>query len=190
MMLDGEWIRETKTLHAFDLLEINGTDIRPWKFIDRNTQLMATLQAASMRSIQIARTEFEQAGKIDLLQEVHARNLEGIVLKKIDSPYRTDRQPDQFKHKFTVVSSFVITKKNEKDSVALGLFNDKGQLIECGNVKIRSKHFRVNEGMVIDVRYLHAFRDSNHVYQPRMVAIRDDLQPEHCLISQLKYKGQ
>ena len=190
MMVDGEWIRETKTLHAFDLLEINGTDIRPWKFIERNSQLLATLQAARTRSIQIARTEFEQAGKIDLLQEAHARNLEGIVLKKIDSPYRTDRQPDQFKHKFTVVSSFVITKKNEKDSVALGLFNEKGQLIDCGNVKIRSKHFRVSEGMVIDVRYLHAFRDSNHVYQPRMVAIRDDLPPEHCLLSQLKYKGQ
>lgn len=190
VIFDGEWIRETKTLHAFDLLEINGTDLRPWKFIDRNSQLLATLQAARTRLIQLARTEFEQAGKIALLQEIHARNLEGVVLKKIDSPYRIGRQPDQFKHKFTVVSSFVITKKNEKDSVALGLFNDDGQLIDCGNVKIRSRHFRVNDGMVIDVRYLHAFRDSNHVYQPRMVAIRDDLQPEHCLISQLKYKGQ
>ena len=189
IIFDGEWIRETKTLHAFDLLEINGTDIRPWKFIDRNNQLVSTLKARPS-SIQMVRTEFEQAGKIALLEEIHARNLEGIVLKRIDSPYRTDRQPDQFKHKFTVVSSFVITKKNEKDSVALGLFNDKGQLIHCGNVKIRNKHFRVNEGMVIDVRYLHAFRDSNHVYQPRMVAIRDDLQPEHCLLSQLKYKGQ
>ncbi|MGH9961745.1 MAG: hypothetical protein ACREBC_32220 [Pyrinomonadaceae bacterium] len=129
VIFDSEWIRETKTLHAFDLLEINGTDVRPWKFIERNSQLLATLQAARTRSIQIARTEFEQAGKIDLLQEVHARTHEGIVLKKIDTPYRTDRQPDQFKHKFTVVSSFVITKKNEKDSVALGLFNDKGQLI-------------------------------------------------------------
>ena len=190
IMFDSEWIRETKTLHAFDILEINGTDIRSCKFIDRNNQLLATLKAARPSSIQIARTECEQAGKIELLQEIHARNLEGIVLKKVDSPYRTDRQPDQFKHKFTAVSSFVITKKNEKDSVALGLFNEKGQLIDCGNVKIRSKHFRVNEGMVIDVRYLHAFRDSNHVYQPRMVAIRDDLPPEHCLLSQLKYKGQ
>jgi len=190
IMFDSEWIRETRTLHAFDLLEINGTDLRPWKFIDRNNQLLATLKAARPSSIQIARTEFGQAGKIELLQEIHARNLEGIVLKKLDSPYCTDRQPDQFKHKFTAVSSFVITKKNEKDSVALGLFDDKGQLIDCGNVKIRNKHFRINEGMVIDVRYLYAFRDSNHVYQPRMVAIRDDLQPEHCLLSQLKYKGQ
>ena len=128
IMFDGEWIRETKTLHAFDILEINGTDIRPWKFIDRNTQLLATLQAAQTSSIQTVRTECEQAGKIELLQEIHASNLEGIVLKKINSPYRTDRQPDQFKHKFTVVSSFVITKKNEKDSVALGLFNDKGRM--------------------------------------------------------------
>src|SRR5260370_9041728 len=105
VIFDGEWIRETKTLHAFDLLEINGTDIRPWKFIDRNSQLLATLQAVRTRSIQIARTEFEQAGKIELLQEVHARNLEGIVLKKIDSPYRTNQHPDQLNHTSTSFSS-------------------------------------------------------------------------------------
>src|SRR5262249_22093123 len=153
LMLDGEWIRETKTLHPFDILEINGTDIRAWKFIDRNNQLLATLKAARPSSIQIARTEFEQAGKIELLKDIHARNLEGIVLKKIDSPYRRDRQPDKLKYNFTAVSSFVITKRNEKDSVALGLFDEQGQLINCGDVKIRSKHFRVSEGMVIDVRY-------------------------------------
>jgi hypothetical protein len=60
IIFDCEWIRETKTLHVFDLLEITGTNMRSWKFIDRNSQLLATLQAAQTSSIQIASTEFEQ----------------------------------------------------------------------------------------------------------------------------------
>jgi hypothetical protein len=43
--------------------------------------------------------------------------------------------------------------------------------------------------MIIDVKYMHAFRSSNLIYQPRMAAIRDDLQPEACTLSQLRYKG-
>ncbi len=191
IMLDSEWIRETKTLYAFDILEINATNIRPWKFIERQSQLNATLTAAQTNTIRPARTEFQQQGKITLLKEIHDHNLEGIVLKKIDSPHRTDRQPDQFKYKFTNVSSFLVTKRNQKDSVDLGLFNNQDQLTDCGSVKIRSKRFNhVHEGMIIDVRYAHAFRDSNHIYQPRMIAIRDDIQPENCALSQLRYKAQ
>jgi ATP-dependent DNA ligase len=190
IVLDSEWIRETKKLYAFDLLELNGTDLRPLKFIDRQTQLSTTLGAAQTTTILAARTETRQEGKISLLTQIYNFNLEGIVLKKLDSSYRIDRQPDQFKYKFTHVSSFLITKRNQKDSVDLGLLNPGGTLIEVGSVKIRSRHFsHVCEGMIIDVRYSHAFPDSNKIYQPRMIAIRDDLQPQSCVLSQLRYKA-
>jgi len=189
LTFDSEWISATKSLHAFDILDIDGTDIRDWQFTDRITQLHATIKAAQTQSIHAARTEFSETGKVSLLQEIHARNLEGIALKKIDAPYRVDRQPDQFKHKFTTVSSFLIINRNTKESVTIGLFDNKGKLINCGDVKIRSKHFKVKEGMIVDVRYAHAFPQSNQVMHPRMEAIRDDIQPEDCLLSQLRYKG-
>lgn len=190
VLLDSEWIRETKTLYAFDLLEINGIDLRPSKFIDRICQLTESVRAAQTSVIRAARTELEQDGKVDLLTRIHALNLEGITLKKKDSPYRSDRQPDQFKHKFTHVSSFIVLRRNQKASVDLGLFNDEAKLTEVGSVKIRDRRFeRISEGMIVDVRYSHAFLKSHHIYQPRMISIRDDLQPESCLLSQLRYKA-
>lgn len=189
VLIDSEWIRETKTLYAFDLLEINGIDLRPTPFIGRIQQLATSMHAAQTSVIRAARTELDQDGKVDLLTQIHNLNLEGIALKKKDSPYRTDRQPDQFKYKFTHVSSFLVTRRNQKASVDLGLFNNEGNLIEVGSVKIRNRHFeRISEGMIVDVRYSHAF-PSHRVYQPRMISIRDDIYPESCLLSQLRYKA-
>jgi hypothetical protein len=179
----------TKTFQVFDLLEIDGTDTKPLRFDQRQAQLQKILQIAQAPSIRSTRTEFQRDAKVALLERINNFNLEGIVLKKIDSPYRIGRQPDQFKYKFTEVSSFVITRLNEKQSVALGLFDVQARLVNCGDVKIRNRYFTVHEGLIIDVRYMHAFPQSNLVYQPRMVAIRDDLQPEACTLSQLRYKG-
>lgn len=187
--LDGEWIREVKSFQTFDILALGGTDTRPLPFKTRQVHLQTIFHSTAVRSLQLARTEYQQQEKVSLLQRIHDANLEGIVLKHIDSPYKTDRQRDQFKYKFTAVSSFVITKLNEKQSVAIGLYDHEGKLIPCGDVKIRNSRFKLTEGMIIDVRYMHAFPKSNLVYQPRMTAIRDDLQAEACLLSQLRYKG-
>jgi hypothetical protein len=42
--------------------------------------------------------------------------------------------------------------------------------------------------MIVDVRYAHAY-PSHKLCQPRMISIRDDLQPGSCLLSQLRYKA-
>jgi bifunctional non-homologous end joining protein LigD len=188
LILDGEWLNQTKAFHAFDLLEVDGTDIKPLFFSQRQDQLNRILAVANLPGINSVRTEYHQAGKVQLLQTIHDHNLEGVVLKAKNSPYKVGRQPDQFKFKFTAVSSFVITGRNQKESVSLGAFDENNHLINCGDVKIRNRYFKVNEGMIIDVRYMHAF-PSHLIYQPRMVAIRDDLQPEACTLSQLRYKG-
>ena|ERR1041384_2709816 len=188
LMLDGEWLRQTKSLHVFDLLEIDGANFRSFSFLLRQDQLHRTLAAAQLPNIVPVRTEYLRDQKIALLEKINAFNLEGIVLKPVDAPYRIGRQPDHFKYKFTAVSSFVITRLNEKQSVALGAYDANGNLVNCGDVKIRNDRFKVREGMIIDVQYAHAF-DSNLIYQPRMKTIRDDLQPEACTLSQLRYKG-
>lgn len=196
LTFDGEWLRQIRSFQAFDLIQLAGTDIAHLSFQDRQTHLIDTFKVAggdktSLRlepTIAPARTEYLQEGKVALLQQIHNADLEGIVLKHIHSPYKRDRQPDQYKHKFTAVSSFIVTKLNEKQSVAIGVFDENGKLIPCGDVKIRNSRFKLTEGMIIDVRYMHAF-PSHKVYQPRMLSIRDDLRPQACVISQLRYKG-
>ena len=83
----------------------------------------------------------------------------------------------------------MITGLNEKQSVSLGAYDARGNLVNCGDVKIRSDRFKLREGMVIDVKYMNASQSSNLIYQPRLDRIRDDLQPEACTLSQLRYKG-
>ena len=190
LVIDSEWIRETNNLYAFDLLEIDGIDLRPTRFIDRIQQLTKTLQAAQTSLIHPARTEVEETAKIALLKRINELNLEGIVFKHIPGPYRIDRDPHQFKYKFTHVSSFIVVKRNDKDSVDLAAYDDRNQLIDVGSVKIRNRLFSpiLREGMIVDVRYAHAY-PSHKLCQPRMISIRDDLQPDSCLLSQLRYKA-
>ena len=190
LVFDSEWIRETNALYAFDLLEINGLDLRPTRFIDRIQQLARTLQTAHTSLIHPARTEVEQAAKIELLTRIHDLNLEGIVMKELAGPYRLRRDPRQFKYKFTHVSSFLVIKRNNKASVDLGLYNESNQLLNVGSVKIRNHSFNhIVEGNIVDVQYAHAFPSSHKIYHPRMVSIRDDLQPDDCVLSQLRYKA-
>jgi len=71
----------------------------------------------------------------------------------------------------------------------IGAYDAQGNLVNCGDVKIRNSHFKVQEGMILDVEYSHVFGPSNQVYQARMKAIRDDLREEACTLSRLRYKG-
>lgn len=190
LTLDGEWIREVKSFQTFDLLALGGTETTTLPFKARQEHLKRVFKTIKARALQLARTEYKKEEKVSLLQEVHDAQLEGIVLKHIDSPYKLDRQKDQFKYKFTAVSSFVVTKLHSpKQSVAIAVFDANGKLVPSGDVKIRDSRFKLTEGMVIDVKYSHAFPQSHLVYQPRMISIRDDLQPDACVISQLRYKG-
>jgi len=99
LILDGEWLNQTKAFHAFDLLEVDGTDIKRLPFSERQDQLDRILSIAGLPRIKSVRTEYRQAGKLTLLQTIHDHNLEGIVLKARHSPYKAGRQPDQFKYK-------------------------------------------------------------------------------------------
>ena len=188
LILDGEWLNQTKAFHAFDLLEVDGTDIKRLPFSERQDQLERVLSIASLPSIKSVRTEYRQAGKLTLLQTIQDHNLEGIVLKARRSPCKVGRQPDQFKYKFTAVSSFVITGLNEKQSVSLGAFDENHRLVNCGDVKIRNPYFKVSEGMIIDVRYMHAFRQSHHIYQNHKEQVQELLSREPLPLPQLKIK--
>ena len=190
LLFDAEWIREINSLYCFDLIELEGIDLRPNTFIDRIAYLTRAFKHHETTLIHQARTEVEQEGKVALVTQIWDWNLEGIAAKRLDSPYFIGRSPHNYKYKRTHDASFLVIRRNQKASVDLGLFDDNNRLITVGSVQIRDKRFgAVTEGTILDVRYMHAFRNSNQIYQPRMLRIRDDLRPDSCLLSQLRYKA-
>lgn len=189
LMLDGESIRDK--FHIFDLLEIQGMDIRTLAFEHRNAQL-ATLfsHASNLTALVPTKTFFSAADKTALLIQMFEEQKEGIVLKKLSAPYRSERVTDQFKVKFVSEATFIVTelRPNGKNSVTIALLNQASQIVSAGHVSIRPciKHVNVND--LLDVRYLYARRSSGHIVQAVAQRIRTDIGRDECTTAQLKYK--
>jgi bifunctional non-homologous end joining protein LigD len=73
---------------CFDLLNINGKDLRPLPLIERKTRLTSLLKKSKDTRLRFSES-FDDAEK--LLASCEALGLEGIVSKKKDAPYRSDR---------------------------------------------------------------------------------------------------
>src|ERR1039458_1076721 len=83
----------------------------------------------------------------------------------------------------------VVARINARRSVEIGLFQGRS-LVSCGNVAIPANHQIPRVGAIVEVRYLHAFKESGVLYQPVYLGPRDDVDPGECLVSQLKFKAE
>jgi bifunctional non-homologous end joining protein LigD len=187
-MPDGEAVGDH--YHAFDLLMVNNLDLRPLPYRERLTALMNLLASAQHRFIKYTETAFTTNQKLALWQRLKAGNREGIVFKRLDAPYTPDRPNSggpQLKHKFYATASCVVAKINVQRSVEVRLLGEDGWM-PCGNVTIPANHKIPAVGQVVEVRYLHAHRESNALYQPSYQGLRTDVEPAECLLTQLKYK--
>jgi bifunctional non-homologous end joining protein LigD len=188
-ILDGECVGDV--LYAFDVLEIGEKDQRLYSYQLRYLALRSLLAKAMEESIVLTETAFTPTQKADLLKKLRQQNKEGIVFKELDAPYTPGRPNSggaQLKHKFYATCSAVVSKVNDKRSVELRLLNGQGWN-PVGNVTI-PVNFQVPEiGQVVEVRYLHAFKESNALYQPVYLGPRTDIDPQECVLSQLKYKS-
>jgi bifunctional non-homologous end joining protein LigD len=186
---DGESVGDD--YHAFDLLELNGENLRPLRYRDRLTSLMNLLASAEQSYVRLVETAFTTVQKIELWQRLRRENREGIVFKRLDAPY-TPGKPNsagpQLKLKFCATLSAVVAKVNTRRSVEVRLLKGNGW-IPCGNVAIPANHDIPQVGAVVEVRYLYAHRESTALYQPVYLGLRDDVEPGECLVSQLKYKA-
>jgi bifunctional non-homologous end joining protein LigD len=73
-------------VYCFDLLELNGRDLREQPLVQRRARLEALLKRAKCSVIRFIET-FRNAN--DLLAEYARLGLEGIVAKRKDAPYRS-----------------------------------------------------------------------------------------------------
>jgi bifunctional non-homologous end joining protein LigD len=84
-------------LYAFDLLEINGTDLRRDAWHVRRATLASLLRKAR-DGIRLSE-HIEGAGGATIFGHACAMGLEGVVAKRRDRPYRLGRSPDWVKVK-------------------------------------------------------------------------------------------
>jgi ATP-dependent DNA ligase len=83
-------------LYAFDLIELDGDDLRPWPYGERKTRL-AKLLARRKRGIVL--NEHVEADGASVFAAACRLGLEGIVSKRIDAPYRSGRSRTWIKTK-------------------------------------------------------------------------------------------
>lgn len=95
------------TYVAFDLLFLRGRDLRALPLLERKQKLVALLGGLAAAVPVRVSEHFEQSGA-DVFEHACKLKLEGIVSKKVDSPYRGGRHPDWLKTKCTARQEFVI----------------------------------------------------------------------------------
>ncbi len=124
-------------LFAFDLLELDGTDLRKRPLVDRKAALRKLLTRAPAN---IRYSEHLDTDGAAMLNRACEMGLEGIVSKRADAPYRSGRFPDWQKSKCLLRQEFVIVGYWERSddagdfgSLALGAY-EAGALIYVGNV--------------------------------------------------------
>ncbi len=200
VLIDGEAVGET--LHAFDLLEVKGNDLRQCRYLDRCVRLLDLLDPAdpadhAKSALRPVKTYVDSVTKRRMFEAYRQSNREGVVFKQVDasySPGRPNSGGSQLKYKFVESASFVVTARNAKRSVALGLYESNGhcnndKLVPAGNVTIPPNHAVPAVGEVCEVQYLYGFRESGSIYQPVYIGKRCDIPPSECTTDQLKYKG-
>lgn len=189
-VLDGECVGER--FIAFDLLELEDTDLRPMPCHGRLFQL-AMLVGEGSAALSQAVTATTTAFKAQLMQRLRRENKEGAVFKRLHAPYVPGRPAsggDALKLKFHETASFIVAEVNVKRSIRLELFNEDARRVPAGNVTIPPNHPVPPPGEVVEVRYLYAFRESGCLYQPVYLGPRDDLEPGNCTTPQLKFRPQ
>ena len=188
-ILDGEVIGDN--YHAFDLLSVNGDDIRDKECVYRVCELGSTLLSQRREHIHLVPTWIDAEDKADALQQLRDDNAEGAVFKRNDAPYRAGRPASggtQFKLKFVQTLSAVVARVNDKRSIAVSLLNEDDEWMYVGDVAVPPNKNIPNPGDVVEVRYLYATA-GRRLYQPFLIGKRDDILPNECVIGQMKFKA-
>jgi bifunctional non-homologous end joining protein LigD len=129
-------VAETAVLYAFDLLYLDGEDLRGLPLEERKARLARVIppgQGGSMRYSEHIEGEGEA-----MVRNACRLGLEGVISKRRDLPYRPGRGTDWVKTKCTqrqelVIAGFVPSTalKNAIGSLVLGYYRD-GRLIHAG----------------------------------------------------------
>lgn len=121
---------------AFDLLYMDGTDLRPWPVEQRRELLQVLLQQCDLEHVRFSPTL--EADPASLLASACQLGLEGLVSKHRGSVYSGQRNGDWIKLKCNNRQEFVVLGYTRAGagigSLLIGLHDDDGQLQYAGRV--------------------------------------------------------
>ena len=183
-LVDGELVGET--FYAFDLLEVDGQDLRKNAYTTRYKMLSQWLpQTDNVVLVPVLTGS-------NLIDEMRSKGAEGVVFKRGGASYEAGRPNsggDQFKFKFQNTASFIVTGQTQgKRSVAVALMDGNVE-VPVGNCTIPANHSIPAVGSIVEVRYLYAYRGGS-IFQPCYLGQRNDILRDECGVDQLKFKGE
>jgi bifunctional non-homologous end joining protein LigD len=127
------------TYIAFDLLFLNGTDVRKLPLADRKALLAQALKSAP-KAGPLRYSDHMQGDPAAILTNACKLGLEGIISKRLDKPYHSGRHADWVKLKCIQSDEFVIAGyldstaiKDAIGALVLGVY-DKKSLVYAGRV--------------------------------------------------------
>lgn len=179
-VLAGEHVGDR--FFAFDLLELNGQDIRGLAYLDRFFRLEKATRGTPW--VEVLELHLATHDKRRRAAEILASNGEGLVFKKLDAPFEAGRSEDSLKLKFTETATCLVLRQNAQRSVAVGLRDEAGAMIEMGNVTIPPSEALPVPGSLVEVRYLYRYLDGKFE-QPVFKMPRPDMTEEAAVLSQV-----
>ena len=94
--------------YVFDLLYLNGDDLKPQTLFERKKQLASLLKKAKALSKQVFYSEHFASRGDEMLKRCCSLHLEGVISKRSDAPYRSGRGTSWLKAKCHRRQEFVI----------------------------------------------------------------------------------
>jgi bifunctional non-homologous end joining protein LigD len=173
--------------HAFDLLELDGKDIRGLPQSQRLLRLAVLTNSLQSPSFKLIDCLYDTRGKRELIEFAQSNNLEGIVAKRCGAPYSEGKGPHSLKFVFREVATCIVTGHNDKRSVQVALLNEAGELVPRGSVTIPANRDLPPLNSLVDVQYMYDNGNSFEipVYDPNGVSPRSDVERDACTLKQV-----
>jgi bifunctional non-homologous end joining protein LigD len=183
LLIDGEQINST--FHVWDILELDGLNLRSLPYETRYNTLTQINFKPSIKIVPIARTLKE---KIDLYNLLESSGKEGIVFKNLKATFTPGKGLDQLKFKFYSECSIIVVQgRKNKASIGMELLNNG--IREFVGYCSCSLYPLPPINSIAEIKYLYAYK-GGCLYQPSFKEPRDDVSIEECTTSQLKYKPE
>ncbi|OUM01196.1 hypothetical protein [Variovorax sp. JS1663] len=167
---------------AFDLLESKGQDFRGRPFLTRFNHLEQI--ASAIPWMEVLELSVATEDKRRRAAEILASNGEGFVFKRLEAPFEAGRSEDSLKFKFTETATCLVLRQNAQRSVAVGLRDDTGAMVDLGNVTIPPSEAMPAVGSLVEVRYLYRFNEGK-LEQPVFKMPRPDMTEDAAVLSQV-----
>lgn len=167
---------------AFDLLELHGQDLRDAPFIERFGHLGKV--AGTVPWMTVLELELSAEGKRRRAAELLASHREGYVLKALDAPFSAGRSSTSLKFKFNQSATCEVIRVNAQRSVAVGLRDEAGAMVDLGNVTVPPNEALPAVGALVEVRYLYRYAGGKFE-QPVYKGQRPDMTTADAVLSQV-----